>query len=114
MFPKVESTVDARDKRISDDLEAEKAASARADEIEEEYRIQNGEDRAAAQKIKQLAKEKAAKSAERRLADADAKISEKIGAVETEIAAATASAMTEIEVIAAEEEPELVAKLSDR
>src|SRR3546814_2548724 len=35
MFPKVESTVDARDKRISDDLEAAKAASARADRSEE-------------------------------------------------------------------------------
>src|SRR3546814_10907003 len=41
-------------------------------------------------------------AAEGRLADADAKISEKIGAAEAEIAAATASAMTEIEVIAAE------------
>ncbi|HEY9579580.1 MAG TPA: ATPase [Rhizorhapis sp.] len=112
MFPKVESTVDARDKRISDDLEAAKAASARADEIEEEYRIQTGEDRAAAQKITQLAKEKAAKAAERRLADADAKISEKIGAAEAEIAAATASAMTEIEVIAAEAAQDMVAKIS--
>src|SRR3546814_20016100 len=57
MFPKVESPVDARDKRISDDLEAAKAASARADEIEEEYRIQTGQDRAAAQKIPPLAQE---------------------------------------------------------
>src|SRR3546814_17302143 len=68
--------------------------------------------RAAAQKITQLAKEKAAKAAERRLADADAKISEKIGAAEAEIAAATASAMTEIEVIAAEAAQDMVAKIS--
>src|SRR3546814_3981349 len=78
MFPKVESTVDARDKRISDDLEAAKAASARADEIAEEYRIQTGEDGAAAQKITQLAKEKAAKAAERRLADAEERTSTRL------------------------------------
>src|SRR3546814_15666353 len=80
--------------------------------MEEVDRIQTGEDRAAAQKITQLAKEKAAKAAERRLADADAKISEKIGAAEAEIAAATASAMTEIEVIAAEAAQDMVAKIS--
>src|SRR3546814_4012414 len=55
---------------------------------------------------------KAAKAAERRLADADAKISEKIGAAEAEIAAATASAMTEIEMIAAEAAQDMVAKIS--
>src|SRR3546814_17141862 len=84
MFPKVESTVDARDKRISDDLEAAKAASARADEIAEEYRIPTGEDRAAAPKITQLSKDTAAKAAERRLEDADQKNADKIGAAQAE------------------------------
>src|SRR3546814_17678411 len=84
MFPTVESTVDARDKRISDDLEAAKAASARADEIEEEYRQKNSEDRSATQKMNQLAKEKAAKAAERALADETRKIYEKIDRTQTE------------------------------
>src|SRR3546814_15945729 len=97
MFPKVYSTVDARDKRISADLEAAKAASARADEIEEEYRIQTGEDRAAAKKITQLAKDKAAKAAESRLAEADAKISVTITPAEAGIAEATESTKTEME-----------------
>src|SRR3546814_16821221 len=82
MFPKVESTVDARDKRISDDLEAAKAASARADELEEESRIQTGEDRAAEHKIPQLAKEQAATAADRRLADADGTSSDRHGSGE--------------------------------
>src|SRR3546814_20494652 len=88
MFPKVESTVDARDKRISDDLEAAKAASARADELEEEYRIQTGADPAAAQKITQMAKAKAANADQRRRAADDAKTSAKGGAAEAAIAQA--------------------------
>lgn len=112
MLPKIESTVEARDNRISGDLSAAKAASARADEIEEEYRVKTNEDRAAAQKITLAAKDKAAKAAEKRLADADAKIAEKISAAEVKIAAATASAMTEIETIAAEAAQDMVAKVS--
>ena len=112
MLPKIESTVDARDKRISDDIDAAKAASARADQIEEEYRVKANEDRAKAQKITQAAKEKAAKAAEKRLAEADAKIGGQIAAAEAEIAKATTSAMTEIETIAAEAALEMVAKVS--
>ncbi|MBK5263867.1 MAG: ATPase [Alphaproteobacteria bacterium] len=112
MLPKIESTVEARDKRISDDLDAAKAASARADEIEEEYRVKSDENRAAAQKVTHIAKEKAAKAAEKRLADADAKIAEKIAAAEAEIAAATASALTQIEGIAADAAQDMVTKIS--
>ncbi|HKR16834.1 ATPase [Rhizorhapis sp.] len=112
MMPKIESTVEARDKRISDDLETAKAAHARADEIEEEYRARTNEDRAAAQKITQAAKDKGAKDAEKRLAKADGEIGEKIAAAEARIAEATAAAMTEIEAIAAEAALELVSKVS--
>jgi F-type H+-transporting ATPase subunit b len=112
MYPKVESTVGARDRRISDDLDAARAASARADKIEEDCRIKSNENRAAAQQITQDAKGKAAKAAAKRLADADAKIAAKIAAAEAEIAAATASAMTEIESIAAEAAQDIVTKIS--
>ena len=112
MMPKIESTVEARDKRISDDLETAKAAHARADEIEEEYRTRTNEDRAAAQKITQAAKDKGARDAEKRLAKADGEIGEKIAAAEARIADATAAAMTEIEAIAAEAALELVSKVS--
>jgi F-type H+-transporting ATPase subunit b len=112
MLPKIESTVEARDKRISDDLEVAKAAHARADQIEEEYRTRTNEDRAAAQKITQAAKDKSAKDAEKRLAVSDADIAGKIAAAEARIAEATAAAMTEIETIAAEAALQLVSKVS--
>lgn len=112
MLPKIESTVEARDKRISDDLDAAKAAHARADQIEEDYRARTNENRAAAQKITHAAKDKAVKAAEKRLAVSDAEIAGKIAAAEARIADATAKAMTEIEVIAAEAALDLVSKVS--
>lgn len=112
MLPKIESTVEARDKRISDDLEAAKAAHARADQIEEDYRTRTNEDRATAQKITLAAKDKAVKDAEKRLAVSDAEIAGKIAAAEARISEATAAAMTEIEGIAVEAALELVAKVS--
>lgn len=38
MVPKVQSTVDARDKKIADDLEAARAGSAAADALEADWR----------------------------------------------------------------------------
>lgn len=112
MMPKIESTVEARDKRISDDLDAAKAAHARADQIEEEYRTKTNEDRAAAQKITLVAKGGAVKDAEKRLAKADAEIAERLAIAEARIAEATSKAMTDIEVMAAEAALELVSKVS--
>ncbi|MBB4642161.1 F0F1 ATP synthase subunit B family protein [Rhizorhapis suberifaciens] len=112
MMPKIESTVEARDKRISDDLDAAKAAHARADQIEEEYRAKTNENRAAAQKITLAAKGKAVKDAEKRLAKADGEIADRLAVAEARIAEATGQAMTEIEVMAAEAALEMVSKVS--
>src|SRR3546814_4800375 len=49
MYPKIEATVDARDRKIADDLAAAKAAHASADGLEEQYRQQSDLSRAAAQ-----------------------------------------------------------------
>ena len=42
MLPKIQSTVDRRDKQIADDLAAAEAARAEADESEEAYRAAHG------------------------------------------------------------------------
>jgi F-type H+-transporting ATPase subunit b len=112
MYPKIEATVDARDRKIADDLAAAKAAHASADGLEEQYRQQSDLSRAAAQKAVQDAKDKAARDAEKRLAKVDAELAEKMTAAEADVAAARGSAMAEIESVAAEAASELVAKLS--
>lgn len=112
MLPKIEATVDARDRKVADDLAAAKAAHAAADGLEESYRQQSEAARAAAQKAVAEAKDKAAKDAEKRLAKIDAELGTKLTAAEAEVAAAKTSAMAEIESVASEAASELVAKLS--
>ncbi|WP_077147312.1 ATPase [Sphingopyxis sp. KK2] len=112
MLPKIEATVDARDRKVADDLAAAKAAHAAADAIEESYRQQGDASRAAAQKAVTDAKDKAAKDAEKRLAKVDAELADKLAAAEADVASARSSAMAEIESVAAEAASELVAKLS--
>jgi F-type H+-transporting ATPase subunit b len=112
MLPKIEATVDARDRKVADDLAAAKAAHAAADGLEESYRQQNEASRAAAQKAVSDAKDKAARDAEKRLGKVDAELSEKLAAAEADVGAARTSAMAEIESVAAEAATDLVAKLS--
>ena len=89
MLPKIEATVDARDRKVADDLAAAKAAP---DSLEESYRQQSDASRAAAQKAVTDAKDKAAKDAEKRLAKVDAELAGKLVAEESEIGAARSSA----------------------
>jgi F-type H+-transporting ATPase subunit b len=112
MVPKIQATVDARDNKISGDLEAAKAAFARGDEIEADYRARENASRASAQLLVSEAKAKAAKAAEKQVATADAKIVTKIAAAEAEIRAASVSAMAEIEAVAADAAQDMVAKVS--
>ncbi|CAN5169536.1 F0F1 ATP synthase subunit B' [soil metagenome] len=112
MLPKIQATVDARDGKISGDLEAAKAAFARGDEIEADYRARENASRAAAQTLVGEAKAKAAKASEKQVATADAKIATKIAAAEAEIRAASVSAMAEIEAVAVEAAQDMVAKVS--
>lgn len=112
MLPKIEATVDARDRKVADDLAAAKAAHSAADNLEESYRQQSDASRAAAQKAVSDAKDKAARDAEKRLAKVDAELGEKLTAAENDVAAARSSAMAEIESVAAEAASDLVAKLS--
>lgn len=112
MVPKVQATADARDAKISGDLDAAKAAFARADEAEADYRARDAESRTAAQATLAQAKAQAAKESEGKLAAADAEIAELIGAAEARIQAATQAAMAEIETVAADAARDMVARIS--
>ncbi|PZU59335.1 MAG: ATPase [Sphingobium sp.] len=112
IVPKVQATVDQRDGRIADDLEQAKAAFARADEIEADYRTQLQDSRSAAQQQAAEAKAKAAKATEKQLATADGKIAGKIAEAEERIAAASKAAMGEIETVAADLAQDIVSRVA--
>ncbi|RVT39817.1 ATPase [Sphingobium algorifonticola] len=112
MVPKIEATVGARDAKIAGDLETAKAAFARADEIEADYRKHDADARAAAQARIAEAKAQAARDTEAKVKATDALVAEKIAAAEAEIRAASTSAMAEIEHVAADAARDMVAKIS--
>ncbi|MFN3945679.1 MAG: ATPase [Allosphingosinicella sp.] len=112
MLPKIEATVDARDRRISEDLAEAERARAEADRTEEAYRARTEANRAEALKVTQAAKDAAAEENARKLAAADAAIGERIASAEARIRAATDAALAEIEDVAADAAQDMVAKLS--
>lgn len=112
MVPKVQATADARDAKITGDLDAAKAAFARADEAEADYRARDAESRSTAQATLARAKADAAKATEVKLAAADAEIADLIGAADARIQAATTAAMVEIETVVADVARDMVARIS--
>jgi F-type H+-transporting ATPase subunit b len=112
MAPKIEATVDARDKRIADDLAAAERARAAADVSEETVRLGTVDARAEAQAIAAKAKAQAAQDAENRVAKADAEITAKLAAADTELAKARKNALASIESVAADAAQDIVAKIA--
>ena len=112
MLPKIEATVDQRDRRISEDLAAAERARAEADQREEAYRVQVDANRAEALKVTQAAKQVAALETEQKVKAADAEIGQRVETAEAEIRRAADAALTDIETVAAEAAQEMVAKLS--
>jgi F-type H+-transporting ATPase subunit b len=112
MLPKIESTIEARDQRIAEDLATAERARAQADEIEAAYRARIDASRAEAMKVTEAAKQEMAREAEGKIKAADADIGKRIAAAEQRIAEASRAAMAEIEAVAAEAAQEMVAKLA--
>ena len=112
MLPKIMSTMDARDSRITQDLAAAEAARREADETEEAYRTRINESRAEALKVTAAAKQEGARATEGRVAQADAAIREKVEAAEARLRSATDAALADIENVAAEAAQDMVARLS--
>ncbi|WP_164114436.1 ATPase [Sphingorhabdus sp. Alg239-R122] len=112
MLPKIQSTVDARNKRIADDLDAARIAHKQADEIEDQYKARQAADRDEAQKVTAEAKVQATKASEKKVRDADKRIATKITKAEADIAAQTEAALSEIESVTAEATQNIVSKLT--
>ena len=114
MLPKIEATVDARDKQIAGDLAAAEAARRTAEEIDETNRARAEANRAEALKVTQAAKDSAAREAEQKVKAADVQGETKVAAAEARIREATEAAMGDIETVAAEAAQEMVARLTGK
>jgi F-type H+-transporting ATPase subunit b len=112
MLPKIHGTVDAREKKVADDLERAQAARAAADETEAAWRARMDAARADAARIAQEAKQKGALDTEARVKAAAEKINSKVEASEAKIRDALNSARAEIETVAADATREMVQRLT--
>jgi F-type H+-transporting ATPase subunit b len=112
MVPKIQATVDAREKKIAGDLEAAQAARVAADETEAAWRAGMDSARAEAAKVAQEAKQQSARETEAKVKKAADKIGLKVEAAEAKIRDAVAAARAEIEAVAAEAAQAMVDRLA--
>lgn len=112
MLPKIQSTVDARDRRIAGDLAAAQAARTAADETEAAYRVRIDESRAEALKVAAAAKASSALATEDRMRVANEANQAKVEEAEARIRAAADAALAEIEGVAAEAAQDMVSRLA--
>jgi F-type H+-transporting ATPase subunit b len=113
LLPKVQGTIDARAKRVSDDLEAADKAHARADEIEEEYRTHLNEARGEANAMTSEAKSKVTAKNEKRLAAADERMNVRLAEAEAELDKQREAALGEISNVAADATRQIVERISN-
>src|SRR4051812_34801387 len=112
MLPKIESTVQSRERRMAEDLEAAQAARVAADEVEAAYRARLEESRAEALRIAGEAKATGARENETRVRAAGEEIGATVDAAETRIRGAADAALSEIETVAAEAAQDMVQRLA--
>jgi F-type H+-transporting ATPase subunit b len=112
MVPKIEATVDARNRQIADDLAAAQRARAVADSAETALQTRLTAMRGDAQAITAAAKVKSASETEKRLGTADAEIAVRLAAAEESLATARKSALDSIEQVAAEAAQDIVGKIT--
>ena len=112
MLPKIQSSIDARDRRIADDLAAAQAARTAAEETETAYRARIDASRGEALKLAQAAKAAGAQATEARIRAANDDIGAKLSAAETRIRAAADAALGEIAQVAAEAAQQMVERLA--
>jgi F-type H+-transporting ATPase subunit b len=112
MVPKIQATVDAREKQISADLEAAQQARAAAEETEAAWRARMDAARAEAAKLSNDAKQASSRETEAKARKAADKLALKVEASEHKIRAALDSARKEIEAVAAGATEELVVRLT--
>jgi F-type H+-transporting ATPase subunit b len=112
MVPKIQSTVELREKRIAEDLAAAQQAREAAEETEAAYRARIDAGRAQAAAVTQEARQASARETETRVRAAAEKIAAKVATAEAEIRAAAEAARAEVESVAVEATQEMVARLA--
>jgi len=112
MVPRIQATVDAREKKIADDLEAAQAARSAADETEAAWRERMDAARAEAARIASEAKQASVKETEAKAKKAADKLNLKVEASEKKLREAVEAARSEIEAVAAEATQQLVTRLT--
>src|SRR6185437_6611124 len=112
MVPKIQATVDAREQRISGDLEAAQKARSAADQTEAAWRERMDAARAEAARIAQEAKAESGRDNEAKVKAVADKLNLKIEAAQASIREALASARSEIESVAAEAAQEMVQRVT--
>jgi len=112
MVPKIQATIDAREKKIAADLEAAQAARVAADDTEAAWRARMDSARADAARIANEAKQKSARDTEAKVKAAADKLNLKVEASEQRIRESLNAARTEIESVAAELTRDLVVRLT--
>jgi F-type H+-transporting ATPase subunit b len=112
MVPRIQATVDAREKRIAGDLESAQKARVAADETEAAWRERMDAARAEAARISQEAKAESSRETEAKVKAAADKINLEVESAQGRIRDALASAQSEIESVAAEATQEMVRRVS--
>jgi F-type H+-transporting ATPase subunit b len=112
MLPKIQGTVELRDRKIAEDLERAQAARAAAEATEEAWRARMDAARAEAAQLAQEARQASARDTEAKVKKAADKISLKVESAEGKIRAALAAARAEIEAVAAEATQDMVVRLT--
>jgi len=112
MVPKIQATVEAREKRIADDLGAAQEARAAADETEAAWRERMDRARSEAAQLAQEAKAQSGRDTEAKVKAAADKLNGKVDAAQASIREALAAARSEIEAVAAEATQEMVRRVA--
>lgn len=112
MLPKIRSTVKARETKIADDLEQAKAARARAEETEAEWRARMDDARRDAALVAQEARRQSALETEARVREALNEIDAKVEGARSRIRAAVQAARAEMEIVATEAAQQMVEQLT--
>ena len=112
MVPKIQGTVELREKKIGEDLERAQAARAEAEETEAAWRARMDSARADAAKLAQDARQDIALKTEAKIRKAAEQINAKVDAAEQQIRDKVQSARAEIEAVAAEATREMVDRLT--
>ena len=112
MLPRIQATVETRDRHIADDLAAAQAAREAADATEAAYRARMDESRAEALKLAAAAKADSARANEVRIQAATQEIAARTEAGEARIRAAADAALAELDRVAAEAARDMIERLA--